>query len=210
MITFGHDYDNLDETRKKLIMCLATTSMRVFGPIFGCFGFSTQRPKVDYSKWLGPDWKPTYEGASMLVSNHTSWNEMFNTFLFVRPMPGFVAKQGVKEIPSIGPIATSIGSIFIDRTSKENRHLIMEKIEERQKLAEKGEAPPLLIFPEGGTSNGECLLAFKSGAFASLRPVKPYINRMNSSRISQAMGSVLNLWHWTFVIPFQGVFYKSE
>ena len=86
----------------------------------------------------------------------------------------------------------------------------MEKIEERQKLAEKGEAPPLLIFPEGGTSNGECLLAFKSGAFASLRPVKPYINRMNSSRISQAMGSVLNLWHWTFIIPFQGVYYTSE
>ena len=92
VITFGYDLDNLNETRKKLIMCLATTSMRVFGPIFGCFGFSTHRPKVDYSKWLGPDWKPTYDGASMLVSNHTSWNEMFNTFLFVRPMPGFVAK----------------------------------------------------------------------------------------------------------------------
>ena len=77
-------------------------------------------------------------------------------------------------------------------------------------MAERGEAPPLLIFPEGCTSNGECLLTFKSGAFASLKPVKPYINRTNCKRISQAMGSVLNLWHWTFVIPFQGVFYKSE
>ena len=60
-----------------------------------------------------------------------SWNEIFNTFLFARPMPGFIAKQGVKEVPSVGAIATSIGSIFMDRTSKDNRHLIMERIEER-------------------------------------------------------------------------------
>ena len=23
------------------------------------------RPDVDYSKWLGPDWKPTFEGAGI-------------------------------------------------------------------------------------------------------------------------------------------------
>ena len=67
-----------------------------------------------------------------------------------------------------------------------------------------------MIFPEGCTSNGECLLAFKGGAFTSLKPVKPFINRSTSTRMSQAMGSVQNLWHWTFIVPFQGVLYKSE
>ena len=27
----------------------------------------------DYSKWLGPDWKPEWSGASTIVSNHVSW-----------------------------------------------------------------------------------------------------------------------------------------
>ena len=70
IITLGYDLQDLNETRKKLIICLATTSMRVFGPVFGCWKFETHRPKVDYSKWLGPEWKPTYDGATMYVSNH--------------------------------------------------------------------------------------------------------------------------------------------
>ena len=72
----------------------------------------------------------------MYVSNHQSFHEIFNTFLFVRPMPGFIAKGGVKEIPSVGIIATSIGSVFMDRTNKATRHLVFEKIEERQKQCE--------------------------------------------------------------------------
>jgi hypothetical protein len=28
------------------------------------------KKKVDYSKYLGPDWKPTYKGAGIQVSNH--------------------------------------------------------------------------------------------------------------------------------------------
>ena len=131
LITVGCDLENLDDRRKKLIMMNTTFAMRVFGPIFGCISFTTHRPKVDYSKWLGPDWTPTYDGASMYVSNHMSWNEIFNTFLFARPMPGFIAKHGVKEVPSVGAIATSVGSLFMDRTSKETRHKMFEMIEER-------------------------------------------------------------------------------
>lgn len=32
-----------------------------------------ERPVVDYSKFLGPDWKPTYEGTSTYVVNHSAW-----------------------------------------------------------------------------------------------------------------------------------------
>jgi hypothetical protein len=29
-----------------------------------------RRPTVDYAQYLGPDWKPVYEGASTIVGNH--------------------------------------------------------------------------------------------------------------------------------------------
>jgi hypothetical protein len=31
------------------------------------------KPNVDYSEYLGPDWKPSYEGAGIQVSNHSGW-----------------------------------------------------------------------------------------------------------------------------------------
>lgn len=41
---------------------------------FGCiFWIKWEKPDIDYKKWLGPDWKPKYSGASTLVFNHTSW-----------------------------------------------------------------------------------------------------------------------------------------
>jgi hypothetical protein len=30
-----------------------------------------------------------------------------------------------------------------------------------------------MIFPEGGTTNGTCLIPFKRGAFQSLRAIRP-------------------------------------
>ena len=49
------------------------------------------------------------------------------------------------------------------------------QISDRQALCEKGIYPPLIIYPEGGTSNGTHLLQFKKGAFAGLRSVQPII-----------------------------------
>ena len=30
----------------------------------------SKRPDVDYKEWLGPDWKPTFEGPGLQVCNH--------------------------------------------------------------------------------------------------------------------------------------------
>ena len=44
----------------------------------------------------------------------------------------------------------------------------MKQITERQIECEKGNEWPLIIFPEGGTTNGSSLIEFKKGAFAGL------------------------------------------
>lgn len=67
-----------------------------------------------------------------------------------------------------------------------------------------------MIFPEGATSNGECLIKFKAGAFASLMPVKPYINRASTLVGNTALGSLMNMWHYSFLIPFSAICYWPE
>lgn len=51
----------------------------------------------------------------------------------------------------------------------------MKIIQDRQLAAERGEVAPIIIFPEGVTTNGETLVYFHKGAFASLRGVQPIV-----------------------------------
>ena len=41
-------------------------------------------------------------------------------------------------------------------------------------MAEKGLIPPLMIWPEGATSNGKHLIKFKKGAFAGENSIQPF------------------------------------
>eukprot|EP00903_Cladosiphon_okamuranus_P008445 g8114.t1 len=49
---------------------------------------------------------------------------------------------------------------------------------------------PLLLFPEGTTSNGSCLLRFKTGVFAGGVPVHPVTVKFDSQRFSPAFESI--------------------
>ena len=50
---------------------------------------------------------------------------------------------------------------------------------------------PLLLFPEGTTSNGSCLLRFKTGVFAGGMPVHPVVVKYDGRRFSPAFESIL-------------------
>jgi lysophosphatidylcholine acyltransferase / lyso-PAF acetyltransferase len=39
---------------------------------------------------------------------------------------------------------------------------------------------PLIIFPEGGTTNGQYIIKFKKGAFVSLLPIWPKVIKFRS------------------------------
>ena len=48
----------------------------------------------------------------------------------------------------------------------------------------------LCIFPEGTTSNGDYLLEFKKGSFASLTPVKPFYTKGPKDTFQLAFGAI--------------------
>lgn len=51
-------------------------------------------------------------------------------------------------------------------------------------IEETGEYPPVVIFPEGGTSNGRYLLQFKRGAFSGNVALKPCVLRFTYGTLS--------------------------
>jgi len=70
--------------------------------------------------------------------------------------------------------------IYIDRAgTKDVLDQTVGVIVERQKTNETSDLnwPPLMIFAEGGVSNGKNLSKFKRGAFMSLKPVKPLVTK---------------------------------
>ena len=141
--------------------------------------------KVDYSKYLGPDWKPTYGKSGIQVSNHTSWMDIVACMW--TNTPSFLSKSEISKIPVIAQVANSIQTVYVkrERDTKEKRAEVIKTILQRQLDAEQGLFPPLLIFPEGATTNGSCLIKFKKGSFLSLRSVTPmFIDYWNQTSIS--------------------------
>ncbi len=130
----------------------------------------------DYSEYLGPDYKRTQKFPPLIstyVSNHVSWADII-VFLRVN-QPAFATKLELKLIPVFGLLCQALGCIFIDRgSSQESKNAIIHQIQERQEsIEEKGLYPPIIVFPEGGTSNGTSILSFKKGAFAAMKAVRP-------------------------------------
>jgi 1-acyl-sn-glycerol-3-phosphate acyltransferase len=140
-----------------------------FGPAM--FWYRREREKVDYKPYLGPDWVPTYEGASTIVANHSGWCDI--VLITLMKFPSFTPKLGIKNWPFIGQICDLVfDSYFINRAgTPEERQKIIIDIGERQKKSEAGLAAPLIMYPEGCTTNNSELITFRRGAFAALHSV---------------------------------------
>lgn len=109
----------------------------------------------------------------VLVANHTAYLD--GLILAVEfGAPRIVAASGSKGAPIIGDLMREMDVIFVDRSDGNSRQNTLNAIGEHC----DGWAPgsrPLLIFPEGKTTNGEALLPFKKGAFMAGLPVRPVI-----------------------------------
>uniref|UniRef100_A0A7S3CKT5 Phospholipid/glycerol acyltransferase domain-containing protein n=1 Tax=Strombidium rassoulzadegani TaxID=1082188 RepID=A0A7S3CKT5_9SPIT len=149
----------------------------------------------DYRKWLGPDWKPQWEKTGTLVLNHVSFMDIL--FSLVYFFPSFVSKDSVKNYPMVGNIAIAIDSLFLNRAgTKEEKIAMGNMIQERQLLNEKTERAPILIFPEGATTNNNSIINFKRGPFAGFHSVQPVC--MNYTSINGISTQNDTLFHFHY------------
>ena len=156
-------------------------------------GIHLVHKKVDcekvYKKYLGEDYDFSDSKYSLIISNHTGFFDV--VVLMAKYSVGLMAKIDVKDYYFVGPIATAMHCLYIQRESSEERKKIFDQLEERQKLFYEGKfLAPLCLFPEGTTSCGRNILKFKKGTFYALLPVKPVIiNHYQESSYHLSIGA---------------------
>lgn len=97
-------------------------------------------------------------GPALYAANHVSWLETL-ALGSVTPL-GFVAKEEVGRWPLIGPLAAAAGTLFLRRGSARAAARVVYAAVER--LAE---GRSVAVFPEGTSTTGETVLAFKASLF---------------------------------------------
>lgn len=111
--------------------------------------------------------------APLLVSNHTSYLDGL-VLSACLGFPRVVAMSGSRKVPIVGKLMEDMDCVFVDRSSSDSRKATLEAIAQHCASWAPGRRP-MMIFPEGTTSNGEGLLPFRRGAFAAGVPVRPVI-----------------------------------
>ena len=133
-----------------------------------CFGFLSPKMTGDL---LPPEAAPV-----MVIAPHTSFFDVWIVCWF--EMNGFcsaIVREENKETPFLGPIFRFQQMLFVKRSCKLSRQEMIETISTRVKDLLWGR---LIIFPEGTTSNGSCLLPFKRGGFLQgVHQVHPVVVR---------------------------------
>ena len=91
----------------------------------------------------------------MFVANHISWADIhaLNSLIPLR----FVAKSDIKDWPIFGYLVTKANTLFIDRSKRQEAGRIVETVAGSLKAGDN-----LCYFPEGTTTDGTHMLAFKS------------------------------------------------
>ena len=94
----------------------------------------------------------------LIVSNHVSYLDILAFSAASRCV--FLAKSEIKSWPFIGWIASLTGTVFIDRTRRIQTHHLQPQL---RKQLESG--IPLVLFPEGTSTDGRHILPFRSSFF---------------------------------------------
>ena len=114
--------------------------------------------------------QPDMRGPLMLVANHISWLDI--TSLHAARFCRFVSKADIAQWPFIGKLASGIGTLFLERSSRRDAMRVVHHM-----AASLRAGDVLAVFPEGTTSDGRSLLPFHANlieaAIVSNVPVQP-------------------------------------
>ncbi|KAI3440309.1 PlsC domain-containing protein [Psidium guajava] len=195
------DYAHMGGWRRKVIVACGRVLSRAMLFVFGfywineTFGGPSSGPGNEGGKQHGEHGRP---GA--IVSNHVSYVDIL--YHMSSSFPSFVAKRSVAKLPLVGLISKCLGCVYVQRESKSSDFkgvsgVITERVREAY---QNKDAPMMMLFPEGTTTNGDYLLPFKTGAFLAKAPVLPVILKYPYKRFSPAWDSISGARHVIFLL----------
>jgi lysophosphatidylcholine acyltransferase / lyso-PAF acetyltransferase len=142
-----------------------------------------------------------------IVSNHCGWVDII--IVMARYFPAFAARSQTKYLPLIGPISRAMSCLYVDRATQGQG--IASLVRDRMQATYNGDMPgarPMLLFPEGTTTNGNYLLPFRTGAFIAGVPLQPIVLQYHhSGRVSPCWESISAAKHIFLMLcePFHSV-----
>lgn len=135
-------------------------------PYPGCELESSQNGTVDgevASDETTSDEKPAGPVGRVFIANHRSGMDI--PLLFTLAETRVISRHDIAAWPLLGKSAASIGTLFVDRTSRRSGAKVLREID---KTLKRGEG--VAMFPEGTAHVGDVVEEFQPGAFnAALR-----------------------------------------
>jgi len=99
-------------------------------------------------------------GRTLIVANHLSYLDI--VIASVALPCAFVAKEEVGSWPFFGPLSKMGGAIFVDRSSRASAWDAADEM-----VLRLAEGVPVVLFPEGTSTDGSDVVRFHSTLFAS-------------------------------------------
>ncbi|KAK9830905.1 hypothetical protein WJX81_003248 [Elliptochloris bilobata] len=173
---------------------------RVGRPLARCFLLFWGFWRVEWVSAGEPAADATLE-AAVVCSNHISYMDM--AIHLEHYFPSFVARGDVVGVPFLGVFSQYLKCVYVINEDYQRRGVrqsgasaqVRERVEEVAAGMRRRGIGPLVIFPEGTTTNGRYLLPFRTGAFLAGAPVRPVMLRYGPGRVSPAWESIPPLWH---------------
>jgi len=129
--------------------------------------------------------------SGLIVSNHLSHLDIL---LYGSLGPAtFVSKKDVRKWPLLGRLARNGGTIFVDRERTSQTADAARQIEDLLRSA--GNALPVVLFPEGTSSDGNTVLPFRSPFFEpAIRAAAAITPAAIAYRADETDESTLTYW----------------
>lgn len=125
--------------------------------------------------WIKEDFEDSEaEAAVLVVASHCS---MFDLLYFVYAyQPMFLCHTAVRDVPFLGKCAYLMEAVFVDRQDETSRREALTTIDQCLTRSQNTGSTrrPMLFFPEGAWTNGQCIISFKTAAFRLGFPVLPF------------------------------------